>query len=80
MRRRRKKPFWKVHQKQATWKPELPVAPGKEEKGNVIGGKTTISRAGVRRVESDSGKKKADEMIQARRVQMKGCQLWTKFC
>ena len=27
-RRRMKKPFWKVHEKQASWKPELPVAPG----------------------------------------------------
>ena len=59
--RGKKKPFWKVYQKQDAWKPTLPVAPGKEERVTVEGGKSTISGAGVKRIESDINEGKADK-------------------
>ena len=40
LRRRTKKPFWKVYQRQDTWTPKLPTVPEKEEKGG--SSKTTI--------------------------------------
>ena len=59
--RGKKKPFWKVYQKKAAWKPALPVPPGKEEKNVDKGEGTTISGAGVRRTKSDAVEDGSDE-------------------
>ena len=61
LRRRQKKPFWKVYQRQDTWTPDLPKAPGKEEEGGVSGGKTIVTRPEVSRTVSGSRKTEMDK-------------------
>ena len=59
--RGKKKPFWKVYQKKAAWKPALPVPPGKEKKNMDKGEGTTISGTGVRQTKLDAAEDGSNE-------------------
>ena len=58
LRRRTKKPFWKVYQRQDTWTPKLPTVPEKEEKGG-SSQTTIVARPEVGR--TVYGSRKADK-------------------